>query len=113
MTDYNELKKPIDAQWLKRELASVNAKLFPSNAHIAMEQALEYIEQQEQRVAELEAKATRYQLMRDTDWQDLEVIRLYAGPDFDQLMGDDLDAQLDSVIAKSSKDQQDNGTEGV
>lgn len=59
-------------------------------------------------IERLQVDAKRYQLLRIADWDELGIAALYAGPDFDHLQGDELDAVVDAARATSS--QPENGT---
>lgn len=113
MTDYNELKKRLENAIAMYEHAPVYRD------HIVLwRDSIAHISHQEQRIAELEAKAARYDwlsprlLAADFEWgADKVPVLVFKWP-ADVGVGGNCDKNIDAAIAKSSKDQQDNGTEG-
>ena len=51
-------------------------------------------------IERLRKDAERYRWLRDakTDWSDARIVMLYAGPDFDRMAGDELDAAIDAAL---------------
>jgi hypothetical protein len=91
-----------DIQELKQSLLREQEQCRVSTEALSPAEALELIA----RIEQLEKVAARYDLLRNTDWDELEVVKLMAGPDYEHLRGGDLDAHLDRAIAAQSTKEQ-------